>query len=121
MRAISRIRYPRGGTRTGKALRYTWNRMLRQNRRRVRKVVVLITDGRSEDRVGNVARTLRKAGIEINAVGIGRRYNLKQLRMIATDSRHVITSGFRTIGNLIRTIKYRICRGDCHLFFTTNS
>ena len=38
MNAISRIRYPRGGTKTGYAMRYTYSRVFRYARRRARKV-----------------------------------------------------------------------------------
>ena len=38
LNAINRIRYPRGGTKTGWAMRYTYSRVLRQARRGVRKV-----------------------------------------------------------------------------------
>ena len=44
--AISRIRYPRGGTKTGYAMRYTYYRVFRYARRGVRKVflcTVIIT------------------------------------------------------------------------------
>lgn len=38
LRAISRIRYPRGGTKTGSAMRYTYSRVFKYARRGVRKV-----------------------------------------------------------------------------------
>ena len=38
LNAISRIRYPRGGTRTGYAMRYCYSRVFRYARRGVRKV-----------------------------------------------------------------------------------
>ena len=110
--AIRNIRYPRGGTRTGYALRYSWEHLFRRNRRRRRKVLLLLTDGKSQDRVGYVSRMLRKAGIEIFAMGVGRKYNVRQLKIIATDSRHLFTTGFRAMKNIVRIIKRRICRGE---------
>ena len=41
LNAISRIRYPRGGTKTGYAMRYCYSRVFRQARRGVRKVIFL--------------------------------------------------------------------------------
>jgi len=38
LNAISRIRYPRGGTKTGYAMRYCYSRVFRYARRGVRKV-----------------------------------------------------------------------------------
>ena len=111
IRAINGIRYPRGGTRLGNALRYTWIHLFRTNRRKARKVLFVLTDGKSQDRVGVVASHLRRTGVEIHTMGIGRRYSVKQLRRVATDSRHIFTSGFKTMRNIIRIIKKRICRG----------
>lgn len=39
LNAINRIRYPRGGTKTGWAMRYTYSRVFKQARRGVRKVI----------------------------------------------------------------------------------
>ena len=41
LRAIKRIRYPRGGTRTGYAMRHCYRRVFRYARRGVRKVIAL--------------------------------------------------------------------------------
>ena len=41
LNAISRIRYPRGGTKTGYAMRYCYSRVFRYARRGVRKVILL--------------------------------------------------------------------------------
>ena len=42
LNAISRIRYPRGGTKTGYAMRYCYSRVFRYARRGVRKVIFLL-------------------------------------------------------------------------------
>ena len=42
LNAIRRIRYPRGGTKTGLAMRYTYSRVFRQARRGVRKVRTVV-------------------------------------------------------------------------------
>ena len=41
LNAISRIRYPRGGTKTGYAMRYTYSRVFRYARRGARKVTLM--------------------------------------------------------------------------------
>ncbi|EDO50077.1 predicted protein, partial [Nematostella vectensis] len=82
MKATGRIPYPRRGTKTGRALAYTGRYLFRSSKRR--RVLILLTDGRSYDRVSAPARKLRQAGIHIYAVGVGRNYNIKQLRSIAS-------------------------------------
>ena len=42
LRVISRIRYPRGGTKIGYAMRYTYSRVFRYARKGVRKVIVVL-------------------------------------------------------------------------------
>ena len=42
LRRISRIRYPRRGTKTGRAMRYCYNQVFRRARRGVRKVMNLL-------------------------------------------------------------------------------
>lgn len=118
--AVNNFRYPRGRTNTGRALVFAWKTLFRRNRRRgARKVLFLMTDGKSRDRVNSVSSYLRKAGINILTLGMGRKIAYKDLRKIATDSRHVFTSGFQTMKNIARIIKMRICRGEVsfHLHF----
>ncbi|CAH3116452.1 unnamed protein product [Pocillopora meandrina] len=112
LNAISRIRYPRGGTKTGYAMRYCYSRVFRYARRGVRKVAIVMTDGRSYDSVVSPANLFRRANIKCYAVGIGRKYNSRQLLQIAAGRRsHVITAGFRQLGSIVGTIQRRACRG----------
>ena len=108
--AIGRIRYPRGGTKTGRALHYARGYLFARSNRR--KVLVVITDGRSYDRVHAPAAALRRMGVEIVAVGVGKRYNSRQLIEMARDRRHVFTAGFRNLGSMVRTIKQKACAGE---------
>ena len=51
------------GTRTGNALNYVARTLLKKgNRERARDVVLLITDGESQDRVALPARLVRRSG-----------------------------------------------------------
>ena len=58
LNAIGRITYPRRGTRTGKALSYAHRYLFKKSGGR-RNVLVVMTDGRSQDRVSGPAIALR--------------------------------------------------------------
>ena len=111
MKAINRIPYLRSSTRTGYALSYA-QRYLFKGRRRSRKpVLIVMTDGRSNDRVRGKALALHRSGIEVFAIGIGRNYNIGQLMQIASTKRHVYVAGFRNLPNIVRVIKSKACKG----------
>lgn len=114
--AIRRIKYPRGGTRTGKALVYARKYLFSQSRKR-KKVLIVLTDGRSQDRVMKAAHALRRKAVEIFALGVGRRYSMKQLIQMATDRNHVYTAAFRNLGSVIRAIKNKACKGEENFTF----
>ena len=52
---------------TGKALKYVHEKFLHQsdNRDEVTDVILLITDGRSQDQVGGISQKLRDDGVEV--------------------------------------------------------
>jgi len=70
-----------GGTMTGKALKYVHEKFLHQsdNRDEVTDVILLITDGRSQDQVGGISQKLRDDGVEVFAIGVTNRVNEAQL------------------------------------------
>ena len=112
--AINRISYPRGGTRTGRALSYAYKRLFTRSTRR--KVLIVMTDGRSHDSVNRPATLLRNRGVKIFALGIGKHYNIRQLIQMARARRNVFTADFRSLGSVVRAIKQKTCRGT-HLVY----
>jgi len=70
-----------------------------------------MTDGKSQDNVLSPARMLRRRGISLYAVGIGKHYNTHQLRQIAGDKRRVLTAPFKNLISIVNTIGRRACRG----------
>ncbi|XP_051908747.1 collagen alpha-1(XII) chain-like isoform X2 [Hippocampus zosterae] len=73
MAAPHHIRYKGGNTKTGVALKHTYERAFTVEngmRRNVPKVVVVITDGRSQDEVRKNAARLQHAGYTVFAVGV---------------------------------------------------
>ena len=81
----------------------------------------MMTDGRSYDNVYSPALLFRRRNIKCYAVGIGRKYNRRQLLQIAAgDRRHVITAGFRQLGSIVGTIQRRACRGTLLFYKNVN-
>lgn len=112
LRAIDRIGYTGGGTKTGQALSYSRRYLFARSNRR--KVLILLTDGKSYDRVGKPAAVLRNMGVQVFAVGVGRRISMKQLIQIASNRRHIFTANFRNLGSFVRAVKQKACKGMCN-------
>lgn len=108
--ALRRLRYPRGGTRTGLAMNRAVQ-LFKRNKRR-RKTLVIITDGLPGDDVTRPNQLLKRAKVEIFAVGIGRRINEKHLRKIATDGRHVYMVTFANLYKFVKSLKTKVCTGN---------
>lgn len=109
LRAIDRVKYIGGGTKTGRALSYSRRYLFARSNRR--KVLILLTDGKSYDRVGKPAAVLRNMGVQVFAVGVGKRISMKQLIQIASNRRHIFTADFRNLGSFVRAIKQKACKG----------
>ncbi|KAG7236875.1 hypothetical protein INR49_000179 [Caranx melampygus] len=74
------------GTMTGLAIRYVMNNAFTAeegDRPKVPNVAVIVTDGRPQDRVAEVAAEAREKGIEIYAVGVARA-DMTSLRAMAS-------------------------------------
>ena len=111
MKAIDRIPYLRSITRTGYALSFARRNLFNSRRRNSKQVLIVMTDGISNDRVGGSALALKRAGIEVFAIGIGKNYNIGQLMQIASTKRQVYVAGFRNLQNIVRVIKSKACKG----------
>ena len=109
-RRIRGIRYPRGGTKTGRALSYTYRNILRSSRRH-NKVLVVMTDGKSGDSVKGPARRIRAKGVKIFSLGIGTHYNMGQLIQMSSSKRNIFTADFRYLGAVVRAVKQKVCQG----------
>ena len=111
LRVIGRIRYPGRGTRTGGALRYAYSRLFSRANRRSSKVAIVMTDGGSQDSVKRPAQLLRRHGIKIFCIGIGKKYNMRQLLQMAGSQRYVFTADFRNLRSVVRAVKQKACAG----------
>ena len=107
--AIRRIRALRGRGRLGRALYYVRRYLFRGKPQcGRRRILIVLTAGRSIDRVRRPAVALQGAGVEIFMVGIGR-ISSRSLVRVTTDRRHVFVVGFTQLYTIVRTLKDRIC------------
>ncbi|XP_017286996.1 matrilin-4 isoform X1 [Kryptolebias marmoratus] len=86
VKAINEIIPLAQGTMTGLAIRYLMNEaftLQQGDRPKVPNVAVIVTDGRPQDRVAEVAAEAREKGIEIYAVGVARA-DMTSLRAMAS-------------------------------------
>lgn len=113
MKAVGRAPYIRGGTNTGRALKFIHRVVFRLNGRRQRgsrrKVLIVITDGRSQDNFKGPARKLKAAGVAIVSIGIGKNYLQRELMTMATNPRFVFTAAFRSMQRITALVKRRAC------------
>nr|KAG5697781.1 hypothetical protein BaRGS_026738 [Batillaria attramentaria] len=89
-RAIGKIEYMEGGTRTGDAIHFAHTEMFKEEnggRPWAAHIVVLITDGYSYDanQTSMEASIARSKGVEMFAIGVGDDVDELELRGIATD------------------------------------
>lgn len=85
-KAVENIQQLGGGTETGRALAFMGPYFERAvTSRKVREFLVVITDGKSSDKVKAPAEQLRQQGVTIYAIGV-READQNELREIAGDS-----------------------------------
>ncbi|CAJ1073879.1 collagen alpha-1(XII) chain isoform X2 [Xyrichtys novacula] len=91
--ALQGVRYRGGNTKTGVALKHVYEKVFTSDsgmRRNVPKVLVVVTDGRSQDDVKKSAERLQHAGYSVFVVGVAD-VDMKELRLIGSkpSERHV--------------------------------
>ncbi|KAL9959813.1 hypothetical protein ACROYT_G033169 [Oculina patagonica] len=114
IRAIQAMRYPAGGTRTGRGLNAIRTQIfnnLGASRSQLPKVVVVVTDGLSQDNVVQPAQALRNMGVTIIAVGVGCCFYRPELNAMASDpdADHVFEVSFRDLDKITGSLREQIC------------
>uniref|UniRef100_A0A8D2AI77 Matrilin 4 n=1 Tax=Sciurus vulgaris TaxID=55149 RepID=A0A8D2AI77_SCIVU len=116
------------GTMTGLAIQYAMNVAFseaegaRPPKERVPRVAVIVTDGRPQDRVAEVAAQARARGIEIYAVGV-QRADVGSLRAMASpplDEHVFLVESFDLIQEFGLQFQSRLCAID-HCSFGNHS
>uniref|UniRef100_A0A8D0AFB1 Collagen type XII alpha 1 chain n=1 Tax=Sander lucioperca TaxID=283035 RepID=A0A8D0AFB1_SANLU len=91
--ALQTVRYRGGNTKTGVALKHVYEKVFTSDsgmRRNVPKVLVVVTDGRSQDEVKKSAEKLQHSGYSVFVVGVAD-VDMTELRIIGSkpSERHV--------------------------------
>ncbi|XP_072296257.1 collagen alpha-1(XII) chain-like isoform X2 [Eucyclogobius newberryi] len=125
MAALHHIPYRGGNTKTGVALKHTYEKAFSVEngmRRNVPKVVVAITDGRSQDDVKTNAAKLQHAGYSVFAIGVAD-VDFSELQQIGSkpSDRHVFVvddfDAFDTIKENLITFICETSTSSCPLIF----
>ncbi|KAM7368319.1 hypothetical protein PAMP_014547 [Pampus punctatissimus] len=125
MAALHHIRFRGGNTKTGVALKHTYEKAFSVEngvRRNVPKVVVAITDGRSQDEVKKNAAKLQHAGYSVFAIGVAD-VDFVELQAIGSKptDRHVFVvddfDAFDTIKENLITFICETASSSCPLIF----
>ncbi|XP_055088149.1 collagen alpha-1(XII) chain isoform X2 [Periophthalmus magnuspinnatus] len=125
MAALHHIRYRGGNTKTGVALKHTYEKAFSVEngmRRNVPKVVVAITDGRSQDDVKTNAAKLQHAGYSVFAIGVAD-VDFSELQLIGSkpSDRHVFVvddfDAFDTIKENLITFICETSTSSCPLIY----
>uniref|UniRef100_A0A669BGH9 Collagen alpha-1(XII) chain n=1 Tax=Oreochromis niloticus TaxID=8128 RepID=A0A669BGH9_ORENI len=116
LRAIGSMPYKGGNTNTGDALDYVLRNAFSEAagaRNGLPKVLVIITDGKSEDPVASYAKQLRSTGVEIFVLGI-QQADEEEMRLMASTpySSHIHSvATFDMIKNVQKQLITRMCAG----------
>ncbi|XP_034431804.1 collagen alpha-1(XII) chain isoform X3 [Hippoglossus hippoglossus] len=91
--ALQSVRYRGGNTKTGVAMKHVYEKVFTSDsgmRRNVPKVLVVVTDGRSQDDVKKSAEKLQHSGYSVFVVGVAD-VDISELRLIGSkpSERHV--------------------------------
>ncbi|KAK2855870.1 hypothetical protein Q5P01_004605 [Channa striata] len=125
MSSLHYIRYRGGNTKTGVALKHTYEKAFSVEngmRRNVPKVVIAITDGRSQDEVKKNAAKLQHAGYSVFAIGVAD-VDFTELQEIGSKpiERHVFIvdnfDAFDTIKENLITFICETASSSCPLIF----
>ncbi|XP_056150871.1 collagen alpha-1(XII) chain isoform X2 [Lampris incognitus] len=116
LRAISSLPYKGGNTKTGDALDYLMKNTFTEaagSRYAFPKVVMLITDSKSEDSVQSYANKLKNMGVEIFVLGIKEADKEEMKQMASTPYRdHVYNvADFDEIKNVQKELITAVCAG----------
>ncbi|XP_022800544.1 uncharacterized protein LOC111338336 isoform X2 [Stylophora pistillata] len=112
--AIDKIPYPAKSTYTGIGLDLVRTGLFENSARQgVRDILIVMTDGASQDSIEDPSKKLRDMGVTIFCFGVGTQYKKDQLDEMATDpdSKHVLTGGFDDLDQILPKIKKMACDG----------
>ncbi|KAM4604543.1 collagen alpha-1(XX) chain-like, partial [Discoglossus pictus] len=114
LEAVRRLKYKGGNTFTGLAMTHVLEENLRAasgSRSTAGKLLVLLTDGKSQDDAISVAQTLKEAGIYILTIGV-KNADESELREMASEPTELMVhmvSDFPLLSSLVGRVSRAIC------------
>ncbi|XP_044063005.1 matrilin-2-like isoform X2 [Siniperca chuatsi] len=118
--AVRNMEHLATGTMTGLAIQYAMETALteeegaRPANLHIPRIAMIVTDGRPQDTVEEIAAQAREAGIQIFAIGVGR-VDMNTLKAIGSEphSEHVhLVANFSQIETLISVFQSKLCGGS---------
>uniref|UniRef100_A0A671VBU4 Matrilin 2 n=1 Tax=Sparus aurata TaxID=8175 RepID=A0A671VBU4_SPAAU len=119
-RAVRNMEHLATGTMTGLAIQYTMETSFteedgaRPAKLHIPRIAMIVTDGRPQDTVEEIAAQARQAGIQIFAIGVGR-VDMDTLKTIGSEphSEHVhLVANFSQIETLISVFQSKLCGAE---------
>lgn len=111
--AIDGITYPGGWTKTAEALGLVRDQMVPQLRANTSSVLILITDGVSQDSndIPQVAKEIQDQGTQIYSLGVGTGIDYQELALSASQpsEEHVFEATFANLGSFATQISQKAC------------
>ncbi|XP_063342555.1 matrilin-2 [Pelmatolapia mariae] len=121
--AVRNMEHLATGTMTGLAIQYTMETAFteehgaRPMNLHIPRIAMIVTDGRPQDTVEEIAAQARQAGMQIFAIGVGR-VDMNTLRAIGSEphSEHVhLVANFSQIETLISVFQSKLCSDMCEV------
>ncbi|XP_018416053.1 PREDICTED: collagen alpha-1(XXI) chain-like [Nanorana parkeri] len=106
------INYLGGNTRTGNAIQFAIENLFARSLRPLTKIAIVLTDGKSQDDVKDIAEEARKNKITLFAIGVGSEIEESELRAIANkpSSTYVFyVEDYIAITRIREVIKQKLC------------
>ena len=116
--AVQSIPYDAGQTFTGEALTSISTNLFTVARYEVPKILIVLTDGKSDDSVTIPSSHLRNSGVHIISVGVGDA-DYAELADMASDpdNGNVYEVTFISLANLGGSLLQSVCNGRCYFIF----
>uniref|UniRef100_A0A8C2WZT8 Matrilin 2 n=1 Tax=Cyclopterus lumpus TaxID=8103 RepID=A0A8C2WZT8_CYCLU len=121
--AVRSMEHLATGTMTGLAIQYTMETAFTEEEGArpadllIPRIAMVVTDGRPQDTVEEIAAQARQAGIQIFAIGVGR-VDMNTLKAIGSEphSEHVhLVANFSQIETLISVFQSKLCGEMCEV------